>query len=592
MGRATMARMIGIACLALLVAPSADASFRTVMDREWERQLARNPVWASLLGDRRFSSRWDDVRPDALAREAATDRAVLRELDAIDASALEVGNRLNLDLLRRTYTDAVEGHEAGAHLLWMGPQNGLPEGLDAPPGVHALAELGPSLAFTEASDYDAWLTRLRTLPDYVAGATALLRAGMRAGRLHPRVVVDRVIAILDSQLAAAPAASGFYEPFTRFPAALPPAEQARIAAAGRAAIEGAVIPALRGFRDFLAKDYRSAAPEEGGLGRQGGDALYRYLARHHTTTAMTPDEIHVLGLREVARLRGEMEAIKTKAGFGGPLPEFFTFLRTDPRFVSRDPKELLTGYRSLAKSVDPRLVKLFGRLPRMPYGVEPTPEARAPHATTGYYFPAAPDGSRAGTYQVNLYRPETRPRWEMIPLTLHEAVPGHHLQVSLAAELTDLPPFRRLGYFVAYGEGWGLYSEWLGHEMGLYADPYDHFGQLTWEMWRAVRLVVDTGMHAKGWTRDQAIRYFLDNSPRPELDVVNEVDRYLAMPGQALAYKIGQLRILALRRRAEAALGPRFDVRAFHDEVLGAGSLPLDLLEARIDAWIAARAGN
>jgi uncharacterized protein (DUF885 family) len=581
-----------LACLALLATPSPDASLQALMEREWERQLARNPVWASLLGERRFAGQWDDVRPAALAREAEIDRRVRTELDAIDGSALGAASKLNLDLLRRAYRDAVEGHDAGAHLLWMSQQQGLPEGLAQPPGVHALDELGPSLAFADASDYEAWLARLRSLPDYVAGATELLRAGMRAGRLHPRVVVDRTVAVLDAQLAVDVAASGFHEPFTRFPARVPPGEQARLAGAGRAAIDAAVRPALRGFRRFLATEYRAAAPEDGGLGRQGGDALYRFLARHHTTTAMTPDEIHDLGLREVARLLSEMEAVKAKAGFDGPLSAFFEHLRTDPRFFHRDPQQLLAAYRSLAKSIDPRLLRLFGRLPRMPYGVEPTPEARAPHATAGFYFPAAPDGSRAGTYQVNLYRPEMRPRWEMVPLTLHEAVPGHHLQVSLAAELTDLPAFRRLGYFVAYGEGWGLYSEWLGHELGLYADPYDHFGQLAWEIWRAVRLVVDTGLHAKGWTRDQAVRYFLENSPRPELDVVNEVDRYLATPGQALAYKIGQLRILALRRRAEAALGPRFDVRAFHDEVLGAGSLPLDLLEARIDAWIAQQRVN
>jgi len=581
--------MIGIGCLALLATPSGDASFQALVEREWERQLARNPVWASLLGDQRFAARWDDVRPEALAREAEADRRVLRELDAIDRSALGPENRLSHDLLRRAYAEAVEGHELGAHLLWMSQQQGLPEGLGQPPGVHALEPLGPNLAFDDTADYEAWLARLRRLPDYVAGATELLRAGMRAGRLHPPVVVERVVGVLDAQIAAEPSAGGFYEPFTRFPAGVPPAERPRLTEAARAAIDAAVRPALRSFREFLATEYGAAAPEEGGLGRQGGEALYRFLVRQHTTTAMTPDEIHELGLREVSRLLAEMEAVKAQAGFGGTLPAFFEYLRTDPRFFHRDPEALLAAYRSLAKTVDPRLVRLFGRLPRMPYGVEPTPEAQAPHATTGFYFPAAPDGSRAGTYLVNLYRPEMRPRWEMVPLTLHEAVPGHHLQVSLAAELAHLPAFRRLGYFVAYGEGWGLYSEWLGHELGLYSDPHDHFGQLAWEMWRAVRLVVDTGMHAKGWTRAQAIRYFLENSPRPELDVVNEIDRYLAMPGQALAYKIGQLRILALRRRAEQALGPRFDVRAFHDEVLGAGSLPLDVLEARIDAWISGR---
>jgi uncharacterized protein (DUF885 family) len=407
--------------------------------------------------------------------------------------------------------------------------------------------------------------------------------------MQPRVAVDRVVAILDAQAKVEPSRSGFFEPFTRFPDRVPAVERQRLSEAAAEAIRDRVRPALRGFRDFLATEYRAAAPEEGGLGRQGGDALYRFLVRRHTTTAMSPDEIHALGLREVARLLAEMETVKARAGFAGALPAFFEHLRTDPRFFYADGDSLLRGYRALAKRVDPKLVALFGRLPRMPYGVEPTPEAQAPHATTGFYFPAASDGSRAGTYLVNLYRPEMRPKWEMVPLTLHEAVPGHHLQVSLAAELSELPAFRRLGYFVAYGEGWGLYSEWLGHELGLYADPHDHFGQLAWEMWRAVRLVVDTGMHAKGWTRARAIRYFLDNSPRPELDVVNEIDRYLAMPGQALAYKIGQLRILALRRRAEQALGPRFDVRSFHDEVLGAGSLPLDVLESRIDAWIAGR---
>lgn len=581
--------MIATGILVLAAASSPQAPFQALVEREWERQLGRNPVWASLLGERRFADRWDDVRPAARARETEADRGVLRELDAIDRKSLDAEKRLDYDLLRRAYAEAVEAHENGAPLLWMSQQQGLPEGLAQPPGIHALEQLGPNLAFEDASDYEAWLSRLRALPSYVAGATELLRAGIHAGRLHPRLVVDRVVAVLDAQLAADVMLSGFHEPFTRFPARVAEPERARLSLAARDVLQGSLRPALRSFRDFLAHEYRNAAPEQGGLGRQGGDALYRFLVRRHTTTRLEPDAIHEIGLREVARLLAEMEGVKAKAGFSGSLPAFFAHLRTDPRFFHRDPESLLVAYRSLAKSVDPRLVRLFGRLPRVPYGVEPTPAAQAPHATTGFYFPAAPDGSRAGTYLVNLYRPEMRPKWEMIPLTLHEAVPGHHLQVSLAAELGALPAFRRLGYFVAYGEGWGLYSEWLGHELGLYGDPHDHFGQLAWEMWRAVRLVVDTGMHARGWTREQAIRYFLENSPRPELDVVNEVDRYLADPGQALAYKIGQLRILALRRRAEEALGPRFDVRAFHDEVLGAGSLPLDVLEARIEDWIAGR---
>jgi uncharacterized protein (DUF885 family) len=318
-----------------------------------------------------------------------------------------------------------------------------------------------------------------------------------------------------------------------------------------------------------------------------GERLYAFCARHNTTTDITPEQAHQLGLSEVARIRAEMEAVKTRAGWKGSLTEVFQQLRTDPKYFYKTGDELILHSRDLAKRIDPKLVRLFGTLPRQPYGVEPTPAAMAPDATTGFYYPGAQDGSRAGTYWVNTYKPETRPRWEIVPLTLHEAVPGHHLQVSLAAEQQDLPIFRRHRYDVAFGEGWGLYSESLADELGLVDDPADKMGQLAYEMWRAVRLVVDTGMHVKGWTRQKSIQYFMENSPRAELDVTNEVDRYIVYPGQALGYKVGQLKIRELRTRAEKALGPRFDVRAFHDAVLLRGSLPLDVLERRIDAWIA-----
>ena len=294
-----------------------------------------------------------------------------------------------------------------------------------------------------------------------------------------------------------------------------------------------------------------------------------------------------MGLQEVARIRAEMEKIRQEVGFKGDLQAFFQHLRTDPKFFYQEPAELLEAYQAMSKRIDPELVKVFRTIPRLPYGVRPIPDNIAPDTTTAYYQPGAVDGSRAGFYYVNLYKPEVRPKWEMLALSLHEAVPGHHFQFARGAELPDMPMFRRTAYFVAYGEGWGLYAERLGYDMGLYDDPYDRMGQLAYDMWRAVRLVVDTGMHAKGWSRQQAIDFFMDNSPKTEQDVVNEIDRYIAWPGQALAYKIGQLRISALREEAARELGPAFDVRDFHDAVLDTGSVPLETLEAHIRSWIA-----
>jgi prolyl oligopeptidase len=302
---------------------------------------------------------------------------------------------------------------------------------------------------------------------------------------------------------------------------------------------------------------------------------------------MSPDDIHRLGLDEVRRIRDAMQAIIDEVDFSGSFQDFLVLLRNDPQFYFSNPDDLYEAYLATSKRIDPELVRLFGKLPRMPYGVKPIPDSIAPDTTTAYYTSPAADGSRAGIYWVNLYKPEVRPKYEIEVLTVHEAMPGHHLQIALQQELGDLPNFRRYGGFTAFVEGWGLYSESLGYDLGLYEDPYSRFGQLTYEMWRAVRLVVDTGIHYKGWTREQAIDFFKDNAAKTELDIVNEIDRYIGMPGQALAYKIGQLKMQAIRKRAEIALGDKFDVRAFHDELLGAGALPLDLLEQRMDAWIA-----
>jgi uncharacterized protein (DUF885 family) len=389
--------------------------------------------------------------------------------------------------------------------------------------------------------------------------------------------------------------SPFHAPFARFPDDMDAATRLRLAAAGRSAIERVVLPAYARFTKAFNEEYLPATRESVGIfDTPDGAAYYRERIAYHTTVpSLEADRIHEIGLGEVRRIRAEMLAIKDKVGFKGSLQEFFTFLRTDSQFYYKSSQELFEGYLAVSKRIDPNLVRLFGKLPRTPYGLRPIPMSSAPNTTTAYYQGPAVDGSRPGYYYVNLYRPEVRPKYEMEVLSVHEAVPGHHLQIALAMEQASMPDFRRNAGYTAYIEGWGLYSESLGEELGLYQDPYSKFGQLTYDMWRAVRLVVDTGMHSKGWSRQQAIDFFKDNAAKTEADIVNEIDRYISWPGQALAYKIGQLRIIALRREAEAALGERFDIRTFHDTVLSTGAVPLDLMEQHVRSWInATKEGN
>jgi len=569
---------------------SAGSALHAIITREWQYQLERNPVYASILGDRRWNSAWDDRSLEAIDADHAHNRQVLGELDTIPRAELSPEEQLDYDLLRYEYHLWTEEYELSLHLLPVHQLGGLPEHVQQPPFVQSAYQLADTLRFSTVRDYEDWIVRLQRFPGYVAQITALMREGAGKGIIHPRIVLERIPGQVQRQLVDDPAKSGFFTPFSRFPAHFPEADRARLAHAAGAAIAGGVLPALRGLHEFLIAEYIPAAPEEVGAWRlPGGPEMYQFLARKFTTTALSPEEIHQLGLAEVARIRSEMERVKARSGFTGSLPEFFHFLRTDARFYCADGEELLMRYRALAKQIDPRLVRIFKTFPRQPYGVEPTPEAMAQDQTTGFYYPGAADGSRPGTYQVNLYRPETRPLWDMVPLTLHEAVPGHHFQIALAAEQTHLSDFRKYGTHTAYVEGWALYCETLGHELGLYDSPYDEFGQLAFDMWRAVRLVVDTGLHAKQWTRKQAIDYALATSPRPEHDMINEVDRYIAMPGQALGYKIGQLKIRELRTRAEKELGERFDLGSFHDAVLLDGSLPLDILEQRIASWMASR---
>jgi uncharacterized protein (DUF885 family) len=414
---------------------------------------------------------------------------------------------------------------------------------------------------------------------------------VREKRTQPRAIMQRIPPQLALQTVANAEQSPFFAPFTRFTDSIGEADRARLSAAGRAAIERTVLPAYARLSKAFNERYLPATRESVGINdTPEGAAFYRErIAFHTTSSALTADQIHAIGLAEVARIRGEMIKIKDQVGFKGSLQEFFVFLRTDPQFYYKTGQELLEGYLAVSKRIDPNLVRLFGTLPRTPYGVRPIPATSAPNTTTAYYQGPAADGTRPGYYYVNLYRPEVRPKYEMEVLSVHEAVPGHHLQIALAMEQAGMPDFRRNAGYTAYVEGWALYSESLGEELGLYQDPYSKFGQLTYDMWRAVRLVVDTGMHAKGWSRQQAIDFFKDNAAKTEADIVNEIDRYISWPGQALAYKIGQLRIQNLRAEAARELGPRFDLRRFHDALLGSGAVPLDLMEQRMRSWIAAR---
>jgi uncharacterized protein (DUF885 family) len=560
------------------VAESKDARLHALFEADWQRSLRDNPLMATYQGDARYDARLPDLSLAAIKERQDATRASLASLLAIDRDTLGAADQLNHDLYRQQLETEVEGFAYPAHLMPVGQGS----------GPHLLAvQMAPGLRFENAGDYADWIARLRAYGDFVDQNIALMREGMAAGWVPPKAVMQRVPAQIAAQRVAAEHSS-FYAPFLKMDPRVPAAEQARLRAEGRAAVEEVVLPALARFETFFNQAYLPAAPASVATGDlPDGRAYYDYLARLFTTTGLSADAIHAIGLEEVARIRGEMEKIREEVGFEGDLAAFFTHLRTDPKFFHTDPQALLADYRALSRRIDPELVKVIGLLPRTPYGIIPIPDAIAPDVTTAYYQQPSADGLRAGYYYVNLYKPQSRPRWEMVPLSLHEAAPGHHLQISLSQEMPDQPMFRRQGGYTAFIEGWGLYAELLGYDMGLYDDPYDRMGQQAYEMWRAVRLVVDTGLHSKGWTRQQAIDYFKANAPKSELDITNEIDRYISTPGQALAYKIGQMKISELRARAEARLGERFDLRSFHDAVLGDGALPLSVFEARMDAWLA-----
>jgi uncharacterized protein (DUF885 family) len=560
--------------------PSGEAGkLHALFAESWEWTLDDSPELATRLGDRRGADRWTDRSLASYEARDAHRRAMLDKLARIDRARLSRADQLNYDLFRKEQERALE---LSSFRLWLAPVNQRG-------GIQTSDQIAAMVPFRDAKDFESWIARLRAFPRLVDQTIDLMRLGMKERILWPKVVMDRVPAQLDKQIVDDPEASPFFAPFKRIPDSSG-ADRERLEGAGRSAVAEAVIPAMRKFRAFLVDEYLPACPEQAGIWTMPeGEKIYASRARSYTTTELTPREIHEIGLKEVARIRARMETIREEVGFEGTLEQFFEHLRTDPKFFFATPEELLDGYRAIAKRIDPHIVEVVKTHPRAPYGVVPIPDTIAPDTTTAYYNAPAEDGSRAGRYYVNLYRPETRPKWEMMALSLHEAVPGHHLQIAIAQELGEVPKFRRFGGYTAFTEGWALYAESLGEDMGLFDDPYSRFGQLTYEMWRAVRLVVDTGMHSMKWDRQKAIDYFMQNAAKTELDVTNEIDRYITMPGQALAYKIGELKMKELRAKASKELGARFDLREFHDVVLGSGALPLDILERNVDEWIAGK---
>ncbi|HEV2708199.1 MAG TPA: DUF885 domain-containing protein [Pyrinomonadaceae bacterium] len=561
-------------------ASGATKSLHALFESEWEWTMEQFPTWASSLGDRRWNDLWEDASIEAIERRHQHRLQTLARLKAIDRKALSTADQLNYDLFLKDLEMDIEEHKFRTYLLPINQRG----------GIQTADELAELLRFQTVQDYNDWIARLRRFPRLMEQTMALMREGVRARILWPKVTQQRVPAQIEKQIVSAPEESPFYKPFRQFPDTISEAERQRLTREARDAISTDIIPAFRQLKDYFEREYLPASFEQVGVWQmpQGGD-YYAFLARRYTTTDATPEQIHERGLSEVARIRAEMQKIMTQVGFRGTHKEFFKKLRTDDEFYYKKPEELLEAYRAISKRIDPHLVKVFKTLPRTPYGVIPIPDKIAPDTTTAYYNSPAPDGSRPGYYYVNLYKPETRPKWEMMALSLHEAVPGHHLQIARAQELGEIPKFRRYGGYTAFIEGWGLYAESLGDDMGLYDDPYSKFGQLTYEMWRAVRLVVDTGMHHFKWDRQRAIDYFLDNAAKTELDVRNEIDRYITMPGQALAYKTGELKLKELRARASSELGASFDIREFHDIVLGSGAVPLDVLERNVNQWITAQ---
>jgi len=553
-----------------------------LLEDEWNKRVEQYPEWATQLGDNRFNDKLNDASYETIIRLQGESKELLNKIKDIDRSVLSVEDQLNYDLFLNDLIHGMKGFEYLLYLIPVTQMGGIQIGF---------AGISNYMPFKSVSDYENYISRMRAFPKKVEQTIDLMRRGVEVGWVPPKIVLDAVPDQIKTQFDRPVEDSPLFEPFVEFHRSVSSDDQERLSREIKHVIENDVYVSYRSLLSFFLEDYLPHCRESiACIDFPKGDEYYQYLIKGYTTTDLTAQEIHEIGVNEVARIRSEMRTVIEGSDFEGSFDEFLTFLRTSPEFYFDTEDELLDAYRAICKRADAQLPKFFGRLPRLPYGVKAIPDYQAPASPTAYYYSGSQRAGRSGYFMANTYKLESRPKYEMEALSVHEAVPGHHLQISLAHELENIPMFRRYGGYTAFIEGWGLYSEKLAEEMGFYDDPYSKFGQLTYEMWRACRLVVDTGMHALGWTRDEAIDYMSDNTAKTGNDIKVEIDRYIAWPGQALAYKIGELRIRELRKRAEEEMGANFNIRDFHDVVLGDGAVPLDILERHVEKYIRSNA--
>jgi len=566
-------------------AESASATLATLVEEYFERSLELNPILATSIGDDRYDDRLANwLSPDYIAQSEALDTEFLERLLAIDESVLDEQDLLTYGTFRLSREMSIEGNQFPGHLQpinqFFSIQNFLVQ-LGSGASVHP---------FKTVKNYDDFLGRVDDLVKILDQAIENMKIGMQDRVVQPRILMEKVLPQLESQFSESAEASAFFNPISNMPADFSDADRERLTAAYKLAIEEKIIPAYKRLNNFIGDEYLSATRETVGLSElPNGEAWYAYMVRLRTTTDLSPAEIHQIGVDEVARIHGEMHGVMDEVGFDGDLNEFFEYLNTDDQFYYDEPDQLIQGYRDMSEHISGLAPKLFSVFPKAGFEVRRVEPFREKSASGGSYMRGTPDGSRPGVFYANAYDIKARPKWAMESLFLHEAIPGHHFQLSIQQELEDMPRFRRFGGYTAFIEGWGLYAESLGTELGVYTDPYQHFGALNAELWRAIRLVVDTGIHSKGWSRQDVLNYMYENSAVKEARAVSEAERFMAIPGQALAYKIGQLKIRELRTRAEQKLGDKFDVRAFHSAVLVDGPLPLNMLDAKIDRWITAQ---